>query len=174
MASEQDRERATQLIRVVDLAGRDAAIASYESEMEDVTATLTPAQVLAVKILRAAEGAYCDWVPCWAWGRYEAEAKAMAAMLKPVFDQLATAEARAERAEAERDAITRLCVHRSPFIEDINEFWSFVGNFGPVPYRALAKSATEAEAIAAVRAAAGLAPAETETTHHTNRSTDVR
>jgi cell division protein FtsB len=64
-------------------------------------------------------------------------------------------EAERDKLRAERDAVIRLCIHTQ---QDTGQRWSFVGNFGPVPYVSMVSSWNDKDAIAAVRSAAGLAP----------------
>lgn len=125
---------------------------SKESEMDDVTSELTPAEVLAVKILRLAQGSYCDWIPRWAWQSYESRARAVAAELSPLL-------AERDRLVTERDAITRWSIRHAGYLgttdghehcPDGHKWWAR-GDKGDV---------TAPTAETAVRLAAGLDTSE--------------
>jgi hypothetical protein len=75
------------------------------------------------------------------------------AQVEALANEIRVLRCRLSATVAERDAVIRLCIHTQ---QDTGQRWSFVGNFGPVPYVSMVSSWNDKDAIAAVRSAAGL------------------
>jgi hypothetical protein len=68
-------------------------------------------------------------------------------------DALQQAQAEIAKLKAERDAVISMCILH---YVDTGERWSFVGDFGKVPFVSMIKSMSHEEAVVVVRRAAGL------------------